>query len=139
MAMEQKRNSLIGEVKSELQKDAAAIDPNFIDRRIDELYTLDGLAPPKLDDVQLRAAARTVQARAAWRRRGIPAKHTLKRRLIRGTMAACFSALLFFSANYLTTLATGSCIPFKVGIKICCGTKFCLCDPDKMKETGRYE
>jgi hypothetical protein len=137
--MEQKRNSLIEEVKLELQKDAAAIDGDFIDRRIDELYALDGLSPPKLDDEQLRAAARAIRARAAWRSRAIPAKHRLKRRVIRGTMAACFVFLFLFSANYVSTLVTGSCLPSKAGITICCGTKFCFCDTDKMKETGRYE
>jgi hypothetical protein len=137
--MEQKRNSLIEAVTSELEKDAAAIDSDCIDRRIDELYALDGLSPPKLDDDQLRAAARTVRARALWRSRGIPAKHRLKRRLIRGAMAACFAFLFLFSANYVSTLVTGSCLPSKAGITICCGTKFCFCDTDKMKGTGRYE
>jgi hypothetical protein len=56
MVMEQNRNSLIEDIKSELGKEAAVIDPGFIDRRIDELYALDGLSPPKLDDEQLRAA-----------------------------------------------------------------------------------
>jgi hypothetical protein len=95
MEKQNMRDILIQNIESELQKDAVAIDGDFIDRRIDELYALDGLSPPKLDDEQLRAAARTVRDRAAWRRRGIPAKYRLKRRLIRGTMAAvlcsCFS------------------------------------------------
>jgi hypothetical protein len=138
---EQKRNSLIEEVKAELEKDAAAIDPGFIDRRIDELYALDGMTPPKLDAEQLRAATRTVQARAAWRRRNRAVTRTLKRRVVsrvvRWAAAACCFAFITFSVNYITTLITGNCIPSKVGIKICCGTKYCLCDTDKMKETDR--
>jgi hypothetical protein len=137
--MERNRNSLIDEIKSELEKEAAAIDPGFIDRRIDELYALDGLVPPKLDAEQLCAAARTVQARAAWRRRGISAKYALKRRLIRGTMAACFSTLLLLSANYASILITGSCLPSKAGITICCGTQFCRCDTAQAEETGNSE
>jgi hypothetical protein len=49
------RDSLIEAIKSELKKNA--IDPDFIDRRIDELYAVDGLSPPKLGDEDLRAAA----------------------------------------------------------------------------------
>jgi hypothetical protein len=137
MMMERNRNSLIEEVKSELKKDF--IDPGFIERRIDELYLLDGLSPPKLDDEQLHAAARTVQARAAWRRRNSAAKQRLKRRLasraVRWAVAACFSALLLFSANYVSALLTGSCLLSKAGIKICCGTKYCLCDIAKAEGT----
>jgi hypothetical protein len=136
-----KRDSLIEEIKAELEKDAAAIDPDFIDRRIDELYALDGLNPPKLDDEQLRAAARTVEARADWRRQNSAAKRASKRRVtakaVRWALAACSAALIFFSVNYITALATGACLPSRVGIKICCGTQFCLCDMDKMEETGR--
>jgi hypothetical protein len=139
--MEAKRNSLIEAIQSELQKDDDAIDPDRIDRHIDALYALDGLAPPKLDDEQLRAAARTVRARAAWRRRNTRAKGASRRRLgsraPRWAVAACFSALFLFSANYVTTLASGACLPSRVGIKICCGTKFCACDTDKMEKTGR--
>ena len=140
---ERKRDSLIEEVKSELKKDAAAIDPGFIDRRIDELYVLDGLSPPKLDEERLRAAARTVQARAGWRRRNLLAERALKRRFtaraVRWAVAACFVVLFLFSANYVITLVTGACIPSKAGIKLCCGTKFCRCDIDKMEETSRPE
>jgi hypothetical protein len=129
--MEQKRNYLIEEVKLELQKDAAAIDGDFIDRRIDELYALDGLSPPTLDDEQLRTAARTVQARAHWRHRNILEKRASKRRIgsraVRWAAAVCFSALAFFSVNHITVLVTGACLPSRMGIKICCGTKICFC------------
>ena len=141
--MTRKRDALIEEVKSELKKDAAAIDPGFIDRRIDALYALDGLGPPKLDETQLLAAARTVRARAAWRRQNIRAKRALKRRFtaraVPWAAAVCCAVLLLFSVNYVTTLLTGSCLPSKAGIKICCGTKFCLCDTGKMEETAHPE
>ncbi|MDR2370347.1 MAG: hypothetical protein LBD71_02605 [Treponema sp.] len=134
------RDSLIEDVKSELKKDAGRIDSDFIDRRIDELYALDGFSPPRLDDEVLDAAARTIRARAAWRRRNTLAKEARKRRFIRravrGAVTACCLALFIFSANYLIILATGSCIPSKVGIKICCGTKICLCDTVKTEEAS---
>ncbi|MDR0710076.1 MAG: hypothetical protein LBF77_08425 [Spirochaetaceae bacterium] len=139
MAEQDMRDSLIEDVKSELKKDAEDIDPDFIDRRIGELYTLDGLDPPKLSGEALDAAARTIRARAAWKRRNTLAKEARKRRftrgVVRGAAAACCLAFFTFSANYITTLVTGSCIPSKVGIKICCGTQFCRCDPAKMEKT----
>ncbi|MDR2343074.1 MAG: hypothetical protein LBD86_00910, partial [Spirochaetaceae bacterium] len=58
-------------------------------------------------------------------------------RAVRWALAACSAVLIFFSVNYITALATGACLPSRVGIKICCGTKICLCDTDKMKETDR--
>jgi hypothetical protein len=141
--MTRKRDTLIEAVKSELKKDAAAIDPGFLDRRIDELYALDGLAPPKLEEKQLLAAARTVRARAAWRRQNRAAKQALKRRFtaraVPWAAAACCAVLLLFSANYVSTLLTGSCLPSKAGIKICCGTKICLCDTGKREETAHPE
>jgi hypothetical protein len=139
--VERKRNSLIKDIKSELKKNAAAIDPDFIDRRIDGLYALDGLSPPKVSGEQLRAAIRTIRARAGWRRRNELAKearkHRFTRRTVRGAVAACCLIFFTLSANYITTRITGSCLPSKVGIIICCGTKYCLCDTDKMKETDR--
>jgi hypothetical protein len=135
------RNSLIENIESALKKDADNIDPDFIDRLIDELYTLDRLPPPTLTDKALDAAARSIRARAAWRQRNRAAKGASKRRVtakaVRWTLAACSAALISFSVNYITALATGVCFPSRVGIKICCGTQFCLCDTDKMEETGR--
>ncbi|MDR2344180.1 MAG: hypothetical protein LBD86_06605 [Spirochaetaceae bacterium] len=132
------RASLINDIESELQKDADHVDIGIIDRAIDGLYALDGLSPPKLSEEALEAAFRTVRARAAWRRGNTLAKRARTsrrtRRLVRGACAACFAALFLFSANYATTLITGSCIPSKVGIKICCGTKYCFCDPAKMEK-----
>jgi hypothetical protein len=141
MEKQNARDSLIEDVESELKKDARAIDGDFIDRRIDELYALDGMDPPRLNDEALAAAARTVRARAAWRRRNTQAKEARKgrfaRRVFRGAVAACCLAVFGFSANYLTALVTGSCIPSKAGIKICCGTKFCFCDVAQVEETDR--
>ena len=132
MEKQKRPNSLIEDIESELKKDADDLDCDFIDRRIDELYVLDGLDPPKLNDEALDAAARTIRARAAWRRRNTQVKearkHRFTRRMMRGAAAACGAFLLFFSANYLSTLITGSCIPSRVGIKICCGTQFCVCE-----------
>jgi hypothetical protein len=143
MAKKNIRDSLIKNIESELKKDAGDIDGDFINRRIDELYALDGLSPPKLSDEALDAAARTIRARAAWRHRNTQAEEARKRRFIRrfvrGAVAACCLFFFTFSANYLTTLATGSCIPSKVGIKICCGTKICFCDTGKAEETGNSE
>jgi hypothetical protein len=137
------RHSLVEDVESELKKDADDIDPGFIDRRIDELSALEGLSPPKLSDEQLSAAARTVRARAAWRRRNRLAKRALKnrfiRRAVRGVMAACGAFLFFFSVNYLSALITGSCLPSKAGITICRGTQFCRCDIAKTEKTGHPE
>jgi hypothetical protein len=61
-------------------------------------------------------------------------KDRFTRRVVRGAMAACFAALFFFSANQVTTLITGSCLPSKVGIKLCCGTQFCHCEITKAEE-----
>jgi hypothetical protein len=133
------RNSLIEDIESELKKNADTIDPGFIDRRIDELYALDGLSPPEPSDEALDAVIRTVRSRAAWRRRNTLTKQARKRRFtrraVRGTVAACCAFLLFVSVNYVTTLVTGSCLPSKAGIKICCGTQFCRCDPAEMENT----
>jgi hypothetical protein len=143
MVKQDMRDSLIEDVKSELKKDAEDIDPDFIDRRIGGLYTLDGLDPPKLSGEALAAAARTIRIRAARRRRNTLAKEARKRRFtrraVRGAAAACCLAFFTFFANYLTTLVTGSCLPSKVGIKICCGTKICLCDIAKTERTSYPE
>ncbi|MDR3131074.1 MAG: hypothetical protein LBU18_05960 [Treponema sp.] len=125
------RDFLIEKIEQELKKDADDIDGDFIAGMIDELYALDGLSPPEPSEDAPRAAARTVRARAAWRRQNTLARRKLKRRFICGVYASCCVFLLFFSANYATTLVTGTCIPSKVGIKICCGTKYCLCDITK--------
>ena len=133
MEIQKRRNSLIEAIESELEKGPGDIDPELIDRRIDELYALDGRSPPKIGDEARYAAARAVRARAAWRSRNRLTKGAAKRRFmgraVRGAVAACCGVFFFFSANYVTTWITGSCIPSKVGIKICCGTKYCLCDP----------
>jgi hypothetical protein len=135
------RDSLTEAIESELEKDAGDIDGDFIDRRIDELYGLDYLSPPKLNDEALDTALRTIRARAAWRRRNTQAKETRKRRFtrraFRGAVAACCLAFFSFSVNYLSALVTGSCLPSKVGVKICCGTKFCACEiVEAKKETA---
>ncbi|MDR2134515.1 MAG: hypothetical protein LBP27_05350 [Treponema sp.] len=133
MEKQGRRDSLVRGIESELEKDAQDIDADFIDRGIDELYALDGLSPPNPGDGALRAA-RTVRARAAWRRRNTLADRERKRRFARGVCAACCVFLFLFSANRAITLATGSCLPSRVGIKICCGTKYCLCDAAKEGE-----
>jgi hypothetical protein len=126
------RDSLIEDIKSELGKDADSVDGDCIDRKLDELYALDGRSPPEPSDEALRAAARAVRSRAAWRRRNALAEQERKRRFarraVRGACAACCAFLFLFSANYVTALLTGSCLPSKAGITICCGTKYCLCD-----------
>ena len=138
MAKQDMRNSLIAHIELELKKDAEDIDPDCIDRRIDELYALDGCSPPKLNGEALDAAARTIRARTAWRRRNTQANHAWKhrftRRAVRGAAAACCAFLFLFSVNYLTTLATGSCLLSKVGIKVCCGTQFCHCETSATDE-----
>jgi hypothetical protein len=142
MEKQAKRDSLIEDIESELQKDSGDIDGDFIDRRIDELYTLDGLSPPKLSGDALDTAARTIRSRAAWRRRNTQAererKHRITRRAVRGVCAACCAFLFFVSANHVTRLVTGSCLPSKVGIKICCGTQFCRCEIAKAEEENPH-
>jgi hypothetical protein len=126
------RDSLIEGIEAELNKDAKDIDGDRIERRVDELYALDGLPPPELSGKALDAAARTIRARAAWRRRNTLAEQARKRRTsrraFRAACAACCAFLFFFSANYVTALLTGSCLPSKVGIKFCCGTAYCVCE-----------
>jgi hypothetical protein len=126
------RDSLIEDIEAELKKDADRIDGDLIDRRIGELCALDGLKPPRLDGAALDAAARSIRARAAWRRRNALVRGERKRRLVRralrGLWAACGVFLLFFSVNYLSALLTGSCLPSKAGIKFCCGTRYCVCE-----------
>ncbi|MDR0707332.1 MAG: hypothetical protein LBF60_05585 [Treponema sp.] len=134
------RDSLIESIEAELKKDADDIDGAFIDCLTDGLYALDGLSPPRLNDEALAVAVRTIRARAAWRRRNTQTKEARKRRFtrraVRGAAAVCCLVFFTFSANYLTTLATGSCLPSKVGINICCGTKFCRCETVNAEETG---
>jgi hypothetical protein len=143
MEKQSMRDSFIEEVRSELKKDTDDIDSDFIDRRIDDLYALDGLDPPKLNDAALETATRTIRARAAWRRRNTLAAEARKRRFIRGTVrgavAACCLTFFTLSANYVTTLITGSCLPSKVGIKVCCGINICLCDIVKTEGTSHSE
>ncbi|MDR2447531.1 MAG: hypothetical protein LBD58_09660 [Treponema sp.] len=137
------RDSLIDDVESELKKDAGEIDGGFIDRRIDELCALEGVSPPRLSDEALDAVARAIRARAAWRRGNAQAKEARKRRFtrraVRAAVTACCLALFTFSANYLTILATGSCLFSKAGVKVCCGTQICLCDTGKIEETDHFE
>ena len=132
MEKQAKGNSFIEDIESELQKDAEDIDGDFIDHRIDELYVLEGRSPPKLSDEALDAAARTVRSRAAWRRRNTLAdrerKRRFTRRALRRVWAACCACLFFLSANFVTTMITGSCLPSKVDIRLCCGTRFCHCE-----------
>jgi hypothetical protein len=136
--MDKRQNTLIEDIESELKKDSSLIDGDLIDRSLDELYALSAVSPPCLSGEALEAAARTVRARHEYRRRNALAKRRQKRRFtrsaVRGIWAACFTALFLFSANYVTTLATGSCLPSKIGIKLCCGTKYCLCETDEPKE-----
>jgi hypothetical protein len=128
------RDSLIKDIEAELAKGAEDIDGDVIDRKLDELYALEGRSPPKLSGEALDAATRTVRSRAAWRRRNTLVEGARRRRAVRGAWAACFAALFLVSANQVTTLVTGSCLPSKVGIKICCGTKFCLCETAQGEE-----
>jgi hypothetical protein len=138
MEKQDKRVSLFADIEAELNKAAEDIDGDFIDRRIDGLYALEGRFPPKVSGEALAAAARTVRARAAWRRRNTAAegmqKRRFTRRVLRGALAACCAFLFLFSANYVTTLLTGSCLPSKAGIKICCGTRYCVCDIPRMEK-----
>jgi hypothetical protein len=131
------RDSLLGCIEAELKKDSSRIDGDLINRGMDRLYALEGLTPPKLSASALSAAARTIRARAAWRRRNALARRERRgrftRRALRGAWAACGVFLFLFSVNYLAALVTGSCLPSKAGVKFCCGTKYCLCDPAKMK------
>jgi hypothetical protein len=138
MEKQRMRVSLIKDIEAELNKEAEDLDGDFIDRRIDELYAAEGLSPPKLSREALDAAARTVRSRAAWRSRNKLAegmqKRRFTRRLLRGTLAACGVFLVLFSLNYLSALATGSCIPSKAGLKFCCGTRYCACDIAQAEE-----
>jgi hypothetical protein len=133
------RASLIESIEAELKKDAEDIDGDSIDRRVDELCTLDGLNPPKLNAGALDAAARTIRARAAWRRRNAQARREQKsrftRRVFRGALAACCAFLFFLSANYVTILLTGSCLPSRAGAKFCCGTSYCVCEVAQGEES----
>jgi hypothetical protein len=126
------RDSLVECIESELQKDADNIDGDRVDRAIDGLYALDGLSPPRPGSGDLEALLRAVRSRAAWRRRKTLAvrerKRRFARRALRGVWAACCASLVLLSANFVTTLATGSCLPSKVGITLCCGTRFCHCE-----------
>jgi hypothetical protein len=131
------RDSLIKRINGELQKDADKIDGDCIDRAIDGLYALEGLSPPKLGAGDLEAAARTIRSRAAWRRRktltGRERKRRFARRALRGVWAACCASLILLSANFVTALATGSCLLSRVGFKLCCGTQFCRCEIAEME------
>jgi hypothetical protein len=140
MEKQSTRDSLIENIESELKKDAEDIDGVLIDRRIDELYALDGLSPPRLSKEALAAAARTVRSRAAWRLgnrlAGQENRHRFTRRAVRCVCAACCALLFLFSANYAVTRVTGSCLPSKAGIKICGGTRYCPCGTARGKETN---
>jgi hypothetical protein len=112
------RDALINDIEAELKKDASGIDLDFIDRRIDELYALDGLAPPKLQDEQLQGRCPDNAGPRRMETRNTPAKRALKRRAVSWSVAACFTVLFLFSANYVSTMIIDTCLPSKVGIKI---------------------
>jgi hypothetical protein len=128
MTKQSMRASLVEKIESELKKDADDIDGDLIDCGIDELNMLDGLVPPMLGDDTLNAAARAVRARAAWRCRNMRTKMMRKRRFIRWAIRGVCASLLLLSANQVTAFVTGSCIPAKIGIEFCCGTKYCHCE-----------
>jgi hypothetical protein len=132
MEKQDTRDSLVECIEGELQKDADKIDGDRIDRALDKLYALEGLSPPRLSGEDLEAAVRTIRSRAAWRRRKILADYERKRRFarraLRGVWAACCASLILLSANFVSVLATGSCLLSKAGIKLCCGTQFCRCE-----------
>jgi hypothetical protein len=137
MEKQDTRDSLVECIEKELQKEAENIDGDLIDRKLEELYALDGLSPPQPDSEAIEAAARAVRSRAAWRSRnaqtGREQKRRFVRRAVRAAWVACCASLILLSANFVTTLATGSCLPSRVGIKLCCGTKFCRCEIAKLE------
>jgi hypothetical protein len=126
------RDSLIEGIEEELRKEADKIDGDCIDRALDKLYALEGLSPPRPSSEDLEAAIRTIRSRAAWRRgknlAGRDRKRRFARRAIRGAWAACCASLALLFVNFAVTLATGSCLLSKAGIKFCCGTQFCRCE-----------
>ena len=132
MEKQDPRDSLVECIEGELQKDADKIDGDLVDRAIDGLYALDGLSPPRPGAEDLEAALRAIRSRAAWRRgktmKALDRKRRFTRRALHGVWAACCASLVLLSINFVSALATGSCLLSKVGIKFCCGTQFCRCE-----------
>jgi hypothetical protein len=120
------RDALWREVESELEKSAGSIDPDYIDRRINDLCELEtqrsGLRPPEAGEAQINAVIARITARAQRKAK----RH---RPLIRLAAVACiavvFAFFILFFSNYTYAKVNKSCFLQGTEITLCCGTSYC--------------
>jgi hypothetical protein len=117
------RNALFIEIEKEIGKPVDSINPEYIGRLVDSLYTLDDTSPPRLGKERLEAAALGVKRRAMKPPGGFFPQSS--RRVRWGVSAACAAALLFVLVNFGIAWATGGCLLRKVDAKLCTHTVFC--------------
>ena len=127
--MNDMRDTLWRDVESELEKNADSIDPDYIDRRINELCELEtrrsGLRPPETPEAHINAVIARITARV---HRKAPARRL--RALTRLAAVACIAiaaVIIFLSSNYVYAKLTKRCFMKKTEITLCCGTAYCPC------------
>jgi len=127
-------DALWRDIETELEKSADFIDPDYIDRRINELCELEarrsGARPPESTEARINAVIARISAGA---RKKTPARRLHP--LIRLAAVACILVFFFFALfaiNYVYARVTDNC--FLIGAKesLCCGTDYCPCTiPEK--------
>ena len=122
------RDTLWRDIESELKKSSVLIDPEHIDRRINELCELEarrsGLRPPETTEAQINAVITRITARA---RRKKPARR-FRPLISLAAAAACVVLVLgFFSFNYVYTHVNRRFFPKEMGATLCYGTDHCEC------------
>ena len=121
------QDTLWRDIESELKKSADSIDPDYIDRRINELCELEarrsGLRPPEAGETKVNAVITRITARV---RRKMPVRRIHP--LIRIAAVACIMLIVaFFAFNYMYARATERCFLIGMEITRCCGTDYCPC------------
>jgi hypothetical protein len=134
MMFSDKRNTLWRDVESELEKNADSIDPDYIDRRINELCELEtqrsGLCPPEAGETQINNVITRIISRV-HKKTPVRRLHPLIRIAIAACIAVFFIILSYFSSNYVYAKVTNHCFLKKTGIALCCGTVYCPCSSKK--------
>jgi hypothetical protein len=122
------RDILRRDIESELKKSADSIDPDSIERRINELCELEarrsGLRPPETTEAQINAVIDRIKARVY---RKTPVRRLPP--LIRLAAAACVALVCVFFSLFASHYVWVTKRYFREGVKValCCGTDECQC------------
>jgi hypothetical protein len=137
MRSEKKRRSekqaLLKTLEEELDKDGDLLDPVLAGNLIDKLYEADGAAPPQVTEEETAdfIARITGENQRSPRPRFARIIRRPFRRAAAWWAAAIYGIVVFvFSVNYITALVSGACLVSRVEPRLCCGTKYCPCDPE---------